>query len=426
MAGVVLALLSVGALWRHWAVPRPPAVPLQGADPAVVAVVQNAQDAVRRSPTSGPAWGKLGTILYVHGFDPQAIICFAEAERLDAQEPRWPYLRGLILLSQSDPNKALPDLRRAAALAGDTPDAPRLQLAETLLNLGRPGEAKPLLRQALRHDPNDARALLSLGRLALSQGRVAEARTDLEQSADAAPNVKATTVLLAQTLQQQRDARGAEALARQAATLPDETPWPDPFADEAAQMQVGRVALTHRGELMVIGGQFYDATALMQQATFQYPDAARLWMLLGAGYVGCGDLQDGEKALRKSVALDPRSAETWNHLGNALFRQGHAPEAQTCFTRALALNPQSGEFHVNLGVCLFGLHDTAGAVKQYQTAIGLDPNMVKARGCLADALVQEHQPDAAIVQLQAALRLSPNDPILLRSLAKLRGAVKAP
>ena len=140
LAGVVIILLGLGgyALWRHRTAPRPPMVAFQGLDPAIVKLIQSEQDMVRQSPYSGPAWGALGMVLYAHAFAPQANTCFGEAERLDPREPRWPYLRAVCFL-QEDPNiaHALPDLKRAAALAGDTPDAPRLLLAETLLDQGQ-------------------------------------------------------------------------------------------------------------------------------------------------------------------------------------------------------------------------------------------------------------------------------------------------
>lgn len=419
-----MTLLGMGvyALWRNQPRPRLPAVPLAGIDPEVAATVRDSEDAVRRAPASGPNWGKLGLVLYVHDFKQQATTCFAEAERLEPQEPRWPYFRGLCLLYWGpDPNRALPDLTRAAALTGASPEAPRLLLAETLLNQGRPDDAQPLLRQALRHDPDSTRALLGLGRLALSRGQLTQAHDELSRSLQIAPNVKSTHLLLALTLQRQGNAAAAATVARQAATLPDAPAWPDPFLDEASALQVGQVAQIQRGEILIVGGQFYDAVALMEKTVKEYPNSGRAWTLLGAGYTGCGDPKDGEKALRRAVALGPKSAETLNHLGNALARQGRDHEAAQYFREALALNPQSAEYHFNLGVCQFRQHDTAGAVKQFQTTLRLDPNTVKGRAGLADALTQAHQTAAAVKQLRDALRLSPGDPILIKSLSKLTG-----
>ena len=87
---------------------------------------------------SAAAWGRLGKILLAHEFSDEARACFAQAEALDPAEPRWPYHQGTIL-SQGEPDAAIPKLQRAVERCGNDPDAPRLRLAEILLAQGRPG-----------------------------------------------------------------------------------------------------------------------------------------------------------------------------------------------------------------------------------------------------------------------------------------------
>ena len=323
------------ALWRHLSAPKPPVMALQGVDPAIVKLIRAQQDLVRQEPYSGGAWGALGKVLYAHAFVPQANACFEKAERYDPQEPRWPYLRALCFL-QEDPNvsHALPDLKRAAVLTGDSPDAPRLRLAEVLLDAGQMKDAAALLQQAIRHDPGSARALLDLGRLALLSGNLTAARDDLTKSYQIDTSIRATQVLLAQVIGRLGNAAVSTALAKQAAGVPEANDWPDPYKAEALQMAVGRIAETQHGEQLVSTGQFAEAITQMQQTVAQYPDAARAWMLLGAAYTGSGDPAAGESALRKSLSLDPNSIECTNHLGNALAREGHISEKATrCGTR---------------------------------------------------------------------------------------------
>src|SRR5213079_2958398 len=106
---------------------------------------------------------RLGMVLRAHDFDAEANRCFEEAERLDPREPRWPYLRGQTLVL-TDPEAGILCLRRAVQCCGDSPTAPRLRLAEALLEQGRLDEAQSHLEQAARRDP---RARLAWGRLAL-------------------------------------------------------------------------------------------------------------------------------------------------------------------------------------------------------------------------------------------------------------------
>ena len=58
---------------------------------------------------------------------------------------------------------ALALLVRSADLCGDDPDAVRLQLAQTLLQQGRPDEAEKQFRLLLQKNPRHAAAHLGLG-----------------------------------------------------------------------------------------------------------------------------------------------------------------------------------------------------------------------------------------------------------------------
>src|SRR6266849_3396713 len=68
---IFLAALVVGLgmyLWYRPRLPEPPAPNLQEIDPAIVAVVEEAREAVLRSPRSASAWGHLGKVLAAHEF----------------------------------------------------------------------------------------------------------------------------------------------------------------------------------------------------------------------------------------------------------------------------------------------------------------------------------------------------------------------
>src|SRR5262249_58971060 len=58
-------------------------------------------------------------------------------------------------------------LQRAVELGDTQPSSPRLRLAEALLARGRLDEAEEHFREVLRHEPNNPRARLGLGRLAV-------------------------------------------------------------------------------------------------------------------------------------------------------------------------------------------------------------------------------------------------------------------
>src|SRR5439155_10747877 len=114
--------IGLAAPIAWWAWPRPQdaaarAVDLAGVDPEVAAAITAAQNAVARNPRSAASWGRLGMVLQAHQFRSEATASFAQAERLDPTDPRWPYHQALELLI-SAPDAGLARLERAVELGG--------------------------------------------------------------------------------------------------------------------------------------------------------------------------------------------------------------------------------------------------------------------------------------------------------------------
>ena len=90
----------------------------------------------------GLSVARFGKVLRAHDFEDECCFCFAQAERLDPTEPRWPYYRGLTLVL-SDPAKGLACLQRAVDVLGDGPLAPRFSMPE---RPGNPARSSPFQR----------------------------------------------------------------------------------------------------------------------------------------------------------------------------------------------------------------------------------------------------------------------------------------
>src|SRR5579875_1225902 len=96
--GLIVLLIFVSAAgvaggWWWYRQPRsiePPNPDLDGVDPAVAAVITKERRAVLTVPRDAAAWGRLGEVLELFNFRKDALVCFAQAERLDPRQPRWP------------------------------------------------------------------------------------------------------------------------------------------------------------------------------------------------------------------------------------------------------------------------------------------------------------------------------------------------
>jgi tetratricopeptide (TPR) repeat protein len=394
-------------IWFRATTPEVPSFKTDDADPAVAKAILQARAEVEKSPRSGAAWGRLGMVLSIHDFLTESEMCFATAERFDPKEPRWPYFRGLAR-SDDSPEYALPCLQRASQLC-DPVAAPHLRLAEMLTERGRLDEAEVLIRRVDARDPNDARALLGLGRLALARGELKASLEYLRRSTQLAPEVKATQALLAIVLQRLGDEAGAEEAQRKATKLPEQHIWPDPFLIEINRLRTGLGAAIDAANHWLRQGRTAAAVTLMEKAARDYPDKPRAWMVLGKALTEATNFAGAEQALRKAVALEPTSLEGRVDLGGALFGQGKYSEAEANYREAIRQQPGLAEAWFNLGLCRMNQRDNEGAIEAFREATRLKPDLALAYVRWGQALGRLRRIPEAMQQLKHALELNPNN-----------------
>jgi tetratricopeptide (TPR) repeat protein len=371
--------LAVGGAWIAWSwrSATPPEVEFTGADPDVVAAVGAARAAVLRSPRSGAAWGHLGMVLRAHDYGQEANVCFAEAERLEPRDPRWPYLHGLTLLL-TDLDRGIDKVRRAVELSGPSRPAPRLRLAEALLARGRPDEAESEFRHVLDHEPDNPRALLGLGRLLVRRDDLAGSLPYLRAARDGPFTHKAATHLLAEVYGRSGE-EGALHDLGDVAGLPDDPPWPDPFVEEVERLQVGLQVVLAQADELLQQGRGGDAVGLLQQAVERRPESDQAWLTLGRTLIRLSDYPAAQRTLRTAVRIAPGSVEGWFHLGVALYLGGDHRAAADCFRKATELKPDHALAHYNLGQCSKEIGDRAGAVEAFRAVLRIQPDHAAAR-----------------------------------------------
>jgi tetratricopeptide (TPR) repeat protein len=414
------AVLAAGGYWFLWRTPEPapPAVDLTGAEPAVAQAIERARAEVEKTPRAAAAWGRLGMLLRAHDYGDEANVCFARAEQLDANDPRWPYLQGLTLVL-ADREAALPLLERASDLSPNCV-APRLRLAEILLMQGRPDEAARHFRLVLKAEPDNARAALGLARLAQRRGDLQEALGYL-QHAVASPLVrKAALTLRAEVYQQQGAAAAARIDLRAAAGLPEDPRWPDPYVEEVEQLNRSVHARLTFGIQLFQQGRLDEAVDVLESAAQDAPQASRVFVVLGEARLRLRDPVRAEQAFRRALALTPDAAEAHFQLGTALFVQDKVEAAERCFRRAVALKPAHALAHYDLGLCRLRQKDRDGAAAAFRAALRYRPGYADAHRNLGDVLAQQGKDAEALAHLEEAVRLAPEDEQARRLLAEVK------
>jgi Tfp pilus assembly protein PilF len=417
-AASLLAIGIVGILRREKVV-SPPVVEVADRDAAVVAALQAAQEKVRASPHSAAAWGRLGMLLLDYHFLPESRQCFAQAQRLAPHESSWPYCHALTLLSES-PLEALDKLRQTVALCGDSPDAPRLRLAELLLECGQLDEAEGQFRRALDANPDNPRAHFGLARLAYERGDCKRGRELLGPALGSLFTERPARMLLAQIERRLGDEKAAQRERRRAESLSQPPSWPDPYLDKLQQLRVGRQAGIDRITELLAQGRAAEAAALAEDVIRSYPQEGMAWLLLGQARLRQQQPPSAEAALHRAVELMPESVEAHFALGSALLLQNEATQAAECFRQAVRLKPTSATAYYNLGLCLLKRDDTDGAREALENAVLYRPQFSEAHRNLGELLARCGRPVEAAEHLRAALQINPDDAAARKKLDELR------
>ncbi len=409
VAGVAV-LLALGAgwyAWRVWNQAEPPVVDPTGVDPDVAAAIATARAGVLRAPRSASAWGELGKVLVAHQYEEEADFCFAQAERLDPKEARWPYFRGLAMTFH-DSNATIAHFQRAVQLAKRDENM-RLRLAEALQAQNRLDEAEEQFRELLGYEPPHPRALLGMARLRFQRGDLDAARTYLDRAANAPLTRKAAGLLRAEIDQR----AGATALATKeqaaAAALPDDPDWTDPYLDEILRLKAGRDDRLEYGLNLLKQGRLPEAGDRFRELVERYPDWGEGWLTYGRFWLESGNYPAAEQALRSAVKAAPQSATAQFYLGVTLVRRNDYLGAETCFREAVRIKHDYALAYFNLGQCLKHDKQRPEAIAMFREAVRCKPDYTAAHVNLGELLAEENQKGEALDHVRLALAVNPED-----------------
>lgn len=338
---------------------------------------------------------------------------------MSPREPRWRYFLGLAQLVDN-PMAAITNLAQAVRLFPEGESAPRLKLADTLLNLGRLDEARILYQQVQQRDPDSAPARLGLGKVAIAQDRVVEAAELLDAATDNPSTRRAAYRLLLNIHQRLGHTNQAEQVARILADLPNDTPIPDPHLSEVEQFKQGEMVSVDRADEWIKAGRVQEAAQLLEKTVQDYPKSDRAMFLLGRARQRLGDAAGAEAILTRAVAIAPGSVEAQMQLGIVRMGRGRAKAAQPCFRSAIQSKPNLAQAWFNLGLSLGGEVNRAESIAAFREAIRLKPDLIEAYLGLAVALRADGQYPAAAEELHRALALQPDDAMRQKLLTQLQ------
>jgi Flp pilus assembly protein TadD len=274
-------------------------------------------------------------------------------------------------------------------------------LASALAELGHYSEAAADYRRLLAAQPNDARALNSLGaalenaeewqgaeeaftqsiarggdtcdaqfnlaELELKRSHFAQAETQFRAMLRQCPGDAGAHSGLGLALDGEGDSASAEAEFERALDLD-----PSDFT-----------ALYHLGEMAIESGPPERAIDLLQKAIAQRPDDEDTRERLAMALAQSGRLGDALTQLHEAVRLAPANANLHALLAQVLANNGQLEQAIEEQSQALHMQPNDADGWNNLGVLEARTGKTASARADFLHALELAPGHAQARDNLA-------------------------------------------
>lgn len=254
---------------------------------------------------------------------------------------------------------------RALELLDTVPEAGRgaayrVCRAALALSVGRLPEARADLAQVLAQDPGHSDALALEAVVHVVQGRNDEARQTAEAAVRQGPPSAAALIALA--------------YARQA------------------------------------GFDLEGSRASLEEAVRVEPENAVAWARLAELRLSLGDLEGAEGAAGRALEIDPELAHAWTVRGFAHLTRIRIEAAVESFREAIRRDSAEPMARLGLGLAFIRGGDLEAGRREIETAAALDPNNALLRSYLGKAYFDEKRDALARDQLDIAKELDPQDP----------------
>jgi tetratricopeptide (TPR) repeat protein len=368
----------------------------------------------------GSAYGDLGRVLLAYD-QPGAEAAFVNAAKLRPQDYRWPYFLGYLSVRAGRADAAIEQLGDALRLApSDNPT--RLQLAEVLIDAGRPTEAEPLLQEALSRDAGYYWVHVLLGRLAASQDDHETAIRYFERALELEPGTNILYRPLAMAYRALGDEERSDALLAEAGDAGYQRY--DPLLADLGSFRREPLAMMRQaGE--IVERQPERALAMLEEAEALDPSNAELLVIKAEALMRLDRLAEaaGEAERASEIAVDgPLGGLAQYTLATILERMAALEGAESAYLRAAAMRPEDGPTHERLAGLYHKSDRCEEALPHYEAMVERDPRKAASHVGRAMCLARIGRADVARRSLEQARVLLPDDPNLNDALARVLSA----
>lgn len=274
-------------------------------------------------------------------------------------------------LANGEPAIAEETMRRAVE-ANPKDASIRLDLAQLLAQLGKPEQAKPIVADLVKEQPNNIPALNTLF-------RVSAATKDYAAATSAAEAIVAT---------QPKSAMGYfyEGMMAETAKLDD---------DQALKLYAQAVELQPNGieplqaelRLLVRLRRIPDALKRLDDLTARYPDNALASDLKGGLLLSLGRATEAQEAFKTAIARAPKFWTSYRGLAFAQFESKDPDAAVATLQKGILVVDEPDRLGIEIAGYYASVGKTEEAIHQYEEVVSRSPDSEAAANNLAMLLV---------------------------------------
>ena len=387
----------------------------------LLVAVEAAQKRLVEVPKDATAWGELGNIYFVHGWEIAAAACYRKAVKIAPNEFRWLYYLGMTTY-KTDPRVAVQALAEAIKL--DSQYAPAyVYHAAALRSLGHFEQAKTHLETANELGSRNPFASLWLGEIAFAEQQFGAARSHLQQALKLNPEQSEAHATMAQVAMALGETDAAAQHAQASRKRTKYTQMRDPLWWDVLKLGVTAQRYAERGNLYLQQGDFKRAVSELEVAISGLNKDAHLWLNYGIALLLNKQYSEATAVLENTLVVIQENENTsWNpvetadlkvqsyyNLGLAYYQSGQIEKAIVAYQKAIKLEPNFADAYGGLGIIYWRSGNLDDAIRHCQKAIKIAPENIEFHKNLTQIYWQKGMYNAAAVGYRIILELNPSD-----------------
>jgi tetratricopeptide (TPR) repeat protein len=311
-------------------------------------------------------------------------------------------LRGNLALAKKDPKSAIADLR---SVLRDQPNSVGVMrsLARAHLANGEPALAEETMRRALEANARDPSVRIDLAELLTALGKPEQAKPIIDELVKQQPNNLAALEIQFKVDAANKDLAAAKAAAGEMVALQPKQP----------------LGYFYQGTVAESEKRLDDAVQLYSRAIELAPEAQEPLQGLARALVGLNRTPEALKRLDGVVAAYPASPFAANLKGELLLELQRPADAEAAFKAAIDRNSKLPPLYRNLALAEYQAKDAEAAIATLRAGIGKIDAPEMLEGELAGLYERLGRYDDAIQVYEAALRRAPQSEVAANNLAML-------